>query len=82
MNAAAYGCKTYKVTTEEELHTALADAKKQNVSTLIDIKVLPKTMIHGYGSWWHVGVAEVSEKEKIRKVHERSVKHINEARRY
>ena len=46
MNAAAYGCKTYKVTTEEELH------------------------------------AEVSEKEKIRKAHERSVKHINEARRY
>ena len=82
MNAAAYGCKTYKVTTEEELHAALADAKKQNVSTLIDIKVLPKTMIHGYGSWWHVGVAEVSEKEKIRKAHERSVKHINEARRY
>ncbi|RMW77551.1 3D-(3,5/4)-trihydroxycyclohexane-1,2-dione acylhydrolase (decyclizing) [Aggregatibacter aphrophilus] len=82
MNAAAYGCKTYKVTTEEELHAALADAKKQNVSTLIDIKVLPKTMIHGYGSWWHVGVAEVSEKEKIRKAHERSMKHINEARRY
>ena len=82
MNAAAYGCKTYKVTTEEELHAALADAKKQNVSTLIDIKVLPKTMIHGYGSWWHVGVAEVSEKEKIRKAHGRSVKHINEARRY
>ncbi len=82
MNAASYGCKTYKVTTEEELYAALADAKKQNVSTLIDIKVLPKTMIHGYGSWWHVGVAEVSEKEAIRKAHENSVKHINEARRY
>lgn len=82
MNAASYGCKTYKVTTEEELYAALADAKKQNVSTLIDIKVLPKTMIHGYGSWWHVGVAEVSEKETIRKAHENSVKHINEARRY
>ena len=51
MNAASYGCKTYKVTTEEELYAALADAKKQNVSTLIDIKVLPKTMIPGYGSW-------------------------------
>lgn len=82
MNAASYGCKTYKVTTEEELYAALADAKKQNVSTLIDIKVLPKTMIHGYGSWWHVGVAEVSKKETIRKAHENSVKHINEARRY
>lgn len=64
------------------MYEALADAKKQNVSTLIDIKVLPKTMIHGYGSWWHVGVAEVSEKETIRKAYENSVKHINEARRY
>ncbi|BAS48543.1 3D-(3,5/4)-trihydroxycyclohexane-1,2-dione hydrolase [Aggregatibacter actinomycetemcomitans NUM4039] len=82
MNAASYGCKTYKVTTEEELRAALADAKKQTVSTLIDIKVLPKTMIHGYGSWWHVGVAEVSEKEKIRQAHKSSMKHINEARRY
>ncbi|NNA65967.1 3D-(3,5/4)-trihydroxycyclohexane-1,2-dione acylhydrolase (decyclizing) [Pseudomonas gessardii] len=60
MSAAAYGCKTYKVTTVEQLHAALADARTQSVSTLIDIKVLPKTMIHGYLSWWRVGVAQVS----------------------
>ncbi|THA10741.1 3D-(3,5/4)-trihydroxycyclohexane-1,2-dione acylhydrolase (decyclizing) [Rodentibacter pneumotropicus] len=82
MNAASYGCKTYKVTNEEELRFALEDAKKQVISTLIDIKVLPKTMIHGYGSWWHVGVAEVSEKERIQEAHQNSVKHIREARRY
>ncbi|OZN24698.1 3D-(3,5/4)-trihydroxycyclohexane-1,2-dione acylhydrolase (decyclizing) [Actinobacillus seminis] len=82
MNAASYGCKTYKVTNEEELRFALEDAKKQIVSTLIDVKVLPKTMVHGYGSWWHVGVAEVSEKETIREAYENSVKRIDEARRY
>ncbi|VEH68330.1 3D-(3,5/4)-trihydroxycyclohexane-1,2-dione hydrolase [Rodentibacter pneumotropicus] len=82
MNAASYGCKTYKVTNEEELRFALEDAKKQVISTLIDIKVLPKTMIHGYGSWWHVGVAEVSEKERIQEAHQNSVKHIRESRRY
>lgn len=60
MSAAAYGCKTYKVTTVEELRAALADARTQTVSTLIDIKVLPKTMIHNYLSWWRVGVAQVS----------------------
>lgn len=60
MSAAAYGCKTYRVTTVEQLHAALADARRQTVSTLIDIKVLPKTMIHGYLSWWRVGVAQVS----------------------
>ncbi|WP_339546716.1 3D-(3,5/4)-trihydroxycyclohexane-1,2-dione acylhydrolase (decyclizing) [Pseudomonas sp. RA_35y_Pfl2_P32] len=60
MSAAAYGCKTYTVNTVEALKTALADARLQTVSTLIDIKVLPKTMIHGYLSWWRVGVAQVS----------------------
>jgi 3D-(3,5/4)-trihydroxycyclohexane-1,2-dione acylhydrolase (decyclizing) len=39
---------------------ALADARLQTVSTLIDIKVLPKTMIHSYLTWWRVGVAQVS----------------------
>ena len=82
MNAASYGCKTYKVTNEEELRAALADAKKQTVSTLIDVKVLPKTMIHKYGSWWHVGVAEVSEKDTIKEVYKNAVKRIDEARRY
>ncbi|OOF53059.1 3D-(3,5/4)-trihydroxycyclohexane-1,2-dione acylhydrolase (decyclizing) [Rodentibacter genomosp. 2] len=82
MNAASYGCKTYKVTNEEELRFALADAKQQSVSTLIDIKVLPKTMIHGYGSWWHVGVAEVSEKASIQEAYQNSLENIRKARRY
>ncbi|SMB84454.1 3D-(3,5/4)-trihydroxycyclohexane-1,2-dione hydrolase [Pasteurella testudinis DSM 23072] len=82
MNAASYGCKTYKVRTEEELKTALEEAKKQKVSTLIDIKVLPKTMVHGYGSWWHVGVAEVSQKERVREAFKNAEVQINRARRY
>jgi len=65
MSAAAYGCKTYKVRNLEQLHAALADARLQRVSTLIDIKVLPKTMLHGYLSWWHVAVAEVSGSERV-----------------
>ncbi|MGK9546281.1 thiamine pyrophosphate-dependent enzyme, partial [Salmonella enterica subsp. enterica] len=35
MSAAAYGCKTYKVSTVEQLESALADARTQTVSTLI-----------------------------------------------
>lgn len=42
MSAEAYGCKTYKVSNARELEAALADARTQTVSTLIDIKVLPK----------------------------------------
>ncbi|MDV6254375.1 3D-(3,5/4)-trihydroxycyclohexane-1,2-dione acylhydrolase (decyclizing) [Vibrio sp. EA2] len=64
-NAESYGCKAYRVHTEEELITAIADAKKQTVSTLIDIKVLPKTMTNGYEAWWRCGTAQVAKKPEI-----------------
>lgn len=82
MNAASYGCVTYTVTTAEELKKALEDAKKQSVSTLIDIKVLPKTMVHKYGSWWRVGVAQISKSPLIQKVYKEISKKIEEARKY
>lgn len=82
MNAAGYGCKTYTVRTIEELKEAIIDSKKQKVSTLIDVKVLPKTMVHGYGSWWRVGVAEVSDKEKIQEAYKKLRENIDKARQY
>ncbi len=82
MNAASYGCKTYRVRTIEELKSAILDSKEQKISTLIDIKVLPKTMIHKYHSWWRVGVAEVSDSEKIQGVYKNLKENIDKARRY
>ncbi len=82
MCAAGYGCKTYTVTTEEELVAALADAKKQEVSTLIDIKVLPKTMTDGYESWWRVGNAQVAEKESVTNATREMEVEMDKARRY
>ena len=82
MSAAAYGCKTYKVSTAEQLHEALADAQRQTVSTLIDIKVLPKTMIHKYLSWWRVGVAEVSTTGTTAQVYEKLNQQLAKARQY
>lgn len=82
MSAAAYGCKTYKVSSLEQLHEALADARRQTVSTLIDIKVLPKTMIHGYLSWWHVAVAEVSTSERVAAAAQRINQQLAKARQY
>nr|VXZ89263.1 3D-(3,5/4)-trihydroxycyclohexane-1,2-dione hydrolase [Klebsiella pneumoniae] len=52
----------------DELRHALDAARRETVSTLIDIKVLPKTMVHKYGSWWNVGVAQTALSERIRKV--------------
>ncbi|MDR6678740.1 3D-(3,5/4)-trihydroxycyclohexane-1,2-dione acylhydrolase (decyclizing) [Pseudomonas oryzihabitans] len=82
MSAAAYGCKTYRVRSLEELEAALADARRQTVSTLIDIKVLPKTMLHGYLSWWRVGGAEVSTSEKVTAVARLLQDNIAKARQY
>lgn len=80
--AAGYGAKTYSVRTMAELEAAVWDSKKQTVSTLIDIKVLPKTMTNGYGAWWHVGVAEVSEKESIKAALEEKELNLQKARSY
>lgn len=80
--AAGYGCQSWRVTTLEQLQHALEAAKKSPTSTLIDIKVLPKTMVHKYMSWWRVGGAQVSQKESIRNVANMLNEHIAEARKY
>ena len=77
-----YGVKTYTAKTLEELKEALADAKKQTVSTLIDIKVLPKTMTEGYKSWWNVGLASVTGIEGQQKAYENLIENRGKARRY
>ena len=82
MNAAAYGAKTYSVTTMKELRSAVADAKEQTVSTLIDIKVMPKTMTDSYESWWRCGVAEVSQKKEIQTAYAGQQEGIKNARPY
>lgn len=80
--AEGYGCKSYRVTTVEELHHALEDARRQSISTLIDIKVLPKTMIPGYFSWWRVGGARVSTCADIQSVADLLAENIGKARQY
>jgi 3D-(3,5/4)-trihydroxycyclohexane-1,2-dione acylhydrolase (decyclizing) len=80
--AEGYGAKVYRANTVEELKVAIEDAKKQEVSTLIEMKVLPKTMTDGYDSWWNVGVAEVSNKESIQKAYELRQKKLETAKQY
>ncbi|MEM1506236.1 3D-(3,5/4)-trihydroxycyclohexane-1,2-dione acylhydrolase (decyclizing) [Domibacillus sp. 8LH] len=80
--AEAYGAKSYKANTVEELKAALEDAKKQSVSTLIDMKVLPKTMSDGYDGWWNVGLAEVSEFESVQKAYAARAEKLETAKMY
>lgn len=80
--AAGYGCVTYTARTLDELKAALEDAKKQTVSTLIDIKVLPKTMTDGYGAWWHVGIASTSAKPAVNAAYENKEQNLKKARKF
>ncbi len=77
-----YGLKTYTVRNVKELEEALLDAKKQKVSTLIDLKVMPKTMTDGYESWWDVGLAAVSESKSVRACRKQVEEGRKEARKY
>jgi 3D-(3,5/4)-trihydroxycyclohexane-1,2-dione acylhydrolase (decyclizing) len=82
MVAKGYGLKTYTVRTIAELKAALEDAKKQTVSTLIDLKVIPKTMTDGYNSWWNVGVATSSAKPEVAEACKRVMEGRSKARQY
>lgn len=80
--ASGYGVVTYTARNLDELRAAIEDSKKQTVSTLIDIKVLPKTMTDGYGAWWNVGLASVSSKESVQTAYKNIENQRKIARKY
>ena len=81
--AEGYGCKGYTVSTMEELKAAFEDAKTiKDRPVLFDIKVLPKTMTDGYGSWWRVGDTEVSERPENLAAYQDHLAHEKTARKY
>ncbi len=81
--AEAYGCRSYSIRTMEQLKAAFADAKNvKDRPVLFDIKVLPKTMTDGYGSWWRVGDTEVSSRPENLAAYEDHLAHVKDARKY
>jgi 3D-(3,5/4)-trihydroxycyclohexane-1,2-dione acylhydrolase (decyclizing) len=64
------------------LKNALEEAKKTENSVLIDIKVLPKSMTDGYGSWWHVGIGDSKTNDTIKSAYDNKKKHLESARMY
>lgn len=81
-SAEGYGVKTYKATTISELIEALEDSKKQTTTTLIDIKVLPKTMTDGYGGWWNVGCSTMPRNEIAKSALQEKIIKLETARKY
>ncbi|MCL2531238.1 MAG: 3D-(3,5/4)-trihydroxycyclohexane-1,2-dione acylhydrolase (decyclizing) [Oscillospiraceae bacterium] len=80
--AEAMGCVTYTVRTKAELIAALEDSKQQDQCTLIDLKVLPKTMTDGYGGWWHTGLAAANASEVGQAAHATKEENLRHARPY
>lgn len=81
--AEGYGCRAFTVRSLEELSAAMVEAKKiEGVPVLFDIRVLPKSMTDGYGSWWRVGDTEVSENPRNLVAYEEHLAHMKQARAY
>lgn len=77
-----YGLKAYTAKTPEEFRAAIIDSKKQTCSTIIDAKVLPKTMAEGYESWWHLGIASTAKSENVLNARKKLDEKLGEARMY
>ena len=81
--AEGYGCKAFTIHTIEEMKAAIKEAKRiEGVPVVFDIRVLPKSMTEGYGSWWRVGDTEVSENPRNLKAYEDHLAHVKDARKY
>ncbi len=79
----AYGCKSFTIHTIEEMKQAIKEAKKiRDIPVVFDIRVLPKSMTEGYGSWWRVGDTEVSENERNVAAYKDHLAHMEHARKY
>jgi 3D-(3,5/4)-trihydroxycyclohexane-1,2-dione acylhydrolase (decyclizing) len=81
--AEGYGCRSFTIHTIEEMKAAIKEAKKiEGVPVVFDIRVLPKSMTDGYGSWWRVGDTEVSENPRNLEAYEDHLAHVKDARKY
>lgn len=80
--AEGYSAKSFSVHTLAQLKDAIEQSKQSNVSTLLDIKVLPKTMSDGYDAWWHVGIAELSKSSSIQDTYKNHLAYLQMAKKY
>lgn len=79
--AQSLGVKVYKAASINELKQALQAARKETVSTLIELKVLQGTGTNGYESWWRVDTAEVSKSEHVNQAYDANQTYLEKAKR-
>ena len=79
----AYGCKSYVIRTMEDLKKAMNGARRiKDRPVVFDIRVMPKSMTEGYGSWWRCGDTQASENPKNLAAYKDHLEHVKDARKY
>lgn len=78
--AESMGVQSYFAKDIDSFKNALSEAKKSEKSTLIEIKVSPTSMSHGYESGWRVGVADVSKNKDVLAAHENMNQFVKKAK--
>jgi 3D-(3,5/4)-trihydroxycyclohexane-1,2-dione acylhydrolase (decyclizing) len=82
-NARSYGAIAYTVESLDDLKNALKKAKAETKTTLIHIKIKIFSQSGGYGgSWWRVGVSEVSKMPSVQKARKQMEENMKTARKY
>jgi 3D-(3,5/4)-trihydroxycyclohexane-1,2-dione acylhydrolase (decyclizing) len=77
-NARSLGAETIDVDSGEDLEAALTQARANDRTTVIHVRVNPQGRFGGSGAWWDVPVAEISELESTndaRTAYEQSARH-------
>lgn len=74
-NAESLGAKVFRTQNIASFKQALADAKKEEITSVIYIETVPERKIAGYGyAWWDVPIAQVSESESVKQAYENYLK--------
>jgi 3D-(3,5/4)-trihydroxycyclohexane-1,2-dione acylhydrolase (decyclizing) len=80
--ALALGAKSFYADSYADFQSALTCAKEEASSCVIVLPVLPKTMSHGYHTWWRVGVADVSQSQTVIQAYETMSEELENIRAY
>jgi len=81
-NAASLGAHTIRATSREDLQRALAEARRQERTTVIVVEVDKEMRVPGYESWWDVPIAEVSEIEAVQRARAQYEKAVKKERHF
>ena len=80
--AEAVGVKAVCAGDADQLRRSLEKSRSEQMSTLMEVKVLPGTMTGGYHSWWRVGIPEVSNCKATQDSNLEMAREVSKARAY